>query len=100
MSPLLWVYAGVYVAFLLLAVVPSLSVPLRAWIIFILAYTNAAASFARVGLAGSGRLYLVFIPVAAVILVGTGPGGHAWPSAWGCIRSSACWPRTTSSSAG
>ncbi|HUJ74844.1 MAG TPA: hypothetical protein VL359_08295, partial [bacterium] len=78
MSPLLWVYAGVYVAFLIMAVIPSLSVPVRAWVVFILAYTNAAASFARVGLAGSGRLYLLFIPLAAVILVGSRAG-------WTCL---------------
>ncbi len=78
MTPLLWVYAAVYLSFLLVAVLPRLDVPLRAWLVFILAYANAAASFARVGLAGSGRLYLVFIPAMAVILVGTRAG-------WTCL---------------
>jgi signal transduction histidine kinase len=74
MSLLLWVYAGVYVSFLTLALLPRLSVPLRSSAVFLLAYVNAAASFARVGLAGSGRLYLVFVPVAAVMLIGSRAG--------------------------
>jgi signal transduction histidine kinase len=78
MTPLLWVYVGVYVSFLLVAVLPRLSIPLRAWSVFILAYANAAASLARVGLPGSGRLYLVFVPVAAVILLGSRAG-------WTCL---------------
>jgi signal transduction histidine kinase len=78
MTPLLWVYAGVYVSFLLVAVLPRLSIPVRAWSIFMLAYANAAASFARVGLPGSGRLYLIFVPIAAVILLGSREG-------WACL---------------
>ncbi|MGA2975428.1 MAG: GAF domain-containing sensor histidine kinase [Spirochaetia bacterium] len=74
MTPLLWVYAGVYVSFLALTVLPRLSVPVRSSMVFLLAYVNAAASFARVGLAGSGRLYLVFVPAAAVILLGSRAG--------------------------
>lgn len=69
-SPLLWVYSAVYVAFVLLAFLPNVEIRYRAWIFFALAYVNAAASFARVGLAGSGRLYLVILPAAAIILVG------------------------------
>jgi signal transduction histidine kinase len=69
-TPLLWVYSCVYVAFVLLAFLPRIEVNHRAWILFILAYVNAAASFARVGLAGSGRLYLLILPAAAIVLVG------------------------------
>ena len=78
MTALLWVYVGVYVSFLAVAVLPRLTIPLRAWSVFILAYANAAASLARVGLPGSGRLYLVFVPIAAVILVGSRAG-------WTCL---------------
>jgi signal transduction histidine kinase len=73
-SPLLWAYSGVYVAFVLLAFLPRMDVRLRAWIFFALAYVNAAASFGRVGLAGSGRLYLLILPASAIILVGPRAG--------------------------
>jgi len=68
-TPLLWIYAGVYVAFALLAFLPRLNVTLRASAVFFVAYANAAASLARLGLAGSGRLYLIILPAAAVILI-------------------------------
>jgi signal transduction histidine kinase len=82
MTPLLWVYVGVYLSFVLLAVVPGLGISERSWSIFILAYANAAASLARVGLAGSGRLYLLFVPAAAIILLGARAG-------WICLAISA-----------
>ncbi len=78
MTPLLWAYAGIYLAFLALALLPRLTVPLRSSMVFVLAYVNAAASLARVGLAGSGRLYLVVVPAAAVILIGSRAG-------WVCL---------------
>jgi signal transduction histidine kinase/putative methionine-R-sulfoxide reductase with GAF domain len=70
MTPLLWAYAGVYLAFVGLALYPRLSFRLRAWSFVLLAYINAVASFARVGLAGSGRLYLVTMPIIATVLLG------------------------------
>ncbi len=73
-TPLLWVYLLVYFAFVGLAVLPGLDVRLRGWAFFFLAYANAVASFARVGLAGSGRLYLMAIPVLATILIGSWAG--------------------------
>ncbi len=78
MTPLIWVYAGIYVSFLALALLPRLGVSLRSSIVFSLAYVNAAASFARVGLTGSGRLYLMLVPAAAVILIGSRAG-------WVCL---------------
>ena len=45
-----------------------------AWLFIGLAYVIAAASFARVGLVGSGRLYLVFLPALAIVLVGQRAG--------------------------
>ncbi len=73
-TPLLWVYLVVYLAFVGLAVLPRLDVRLRGWGLVLLAYANALASFARVGLAGSGRLYLVTVPVFATILIGSWAG--------------------------
>ena len=73
-TPLLWVYFIIYLAFVGLAILPRLDVRLRGWALILLAYANAAASFARVGLAGSGRLYLVTMPVLATILIGSWAG--------------------------
>ena len=73
-SPQLWVYCGIYLAFVVLAFLPRLADRPRAWAFFALAYTNAAASLARLGLAGSGRLYLLLLPAAAVLLVGIRAG--------------------------
>jgi PAS domain S-box-containing protein len=67
--PLLWVYLAVYLAFVTLAVSPRLDFRLRAWAFLLLAYVNAAASFTRLGLAGSGRLYLIAMPIVATLLV-------------------------------
>jgi PAS domain S-box-containing protein len=74
MTPHLWVYLVVYLAFVGLAVLPRLDVRLRGWAFVVLAYANAVASFARVGLAGSGRLYLVVMPVLAIILISSWAG--------------------------
>lgn len=70
----LWVYLVVYLAFVGLAVLPRLDVRLRGWAFVLLGYASAIASFARVGLAGSGRLYLVVMPVLATILIGSWAG--------------------------
>ncbi len=68
-TPLLIVYALTYGGLVALAFARALGVKVRAWLFFGLAYVLASASFARVGLAGSGRLYLVFIPAVATILL-------------------------------
>lgn len=74
LTPLLWVYSAGYVGFDLLIFIPRIDVPVRAWLFLALTYAIAAASFARVGLAGSARLYLVFLPAAATILIGARGG--------------------------
>jgi signal transduction histidine kinase len=74
LSPLLWIYTLGYAWFVLLLVLPGINAPLRAALFLAATYAIAAASFARVGLAGSGRLYLVFLPAAATILIGAGAG--------------------------
>lgn len=73
-SPLLGVYALIFFAMVLLAVAPRLQVTLRSGGIILLAYINAVASFARVGLAGSGRLYLLTLPIAATLMLGPRAG--------------------------
>jgi hypothetical protein len=75
LSPLLWVYTAGYFWFALLVFVRGIDVPIRAGMFMAASYTIAIGSFARVGLAGSGRLYLVFIPAIATILIGI-PAGY------------------------
>ncbi len=76
-TPLLWVYAGVYAGLVALAALRNLDVTVKAWIFLSLMYVMAATSFARMGLVGSGRLYFLFIPAAAIIFLGPG-AGFAW----------------------
>ncbi|HET6486179.1 MAG TPA: GAF domain-containing protein, partial [Spirochaetia bacterium] len=68
-TSLLAVYSVTYVALVALVFVPGLGLHARAWLFFVLAYILASASFARVGLLGSGRLYLVLLPAVAIILL-------------------------------
>ncbi len=73
-TPLLWIYLAVYLALIGLTVLPRLDFHLRAWTFLLVTYLNAIASFARVGLAGSGRLYLLVLPIMATILIGSRAG--------------------------
>jgi signal transduction histidine kinase len=75
LSPLLWIYGAGFLGFVLLIVMPGIDVPVRATLFMAASYAIAIGSFARVGLVGSGRLYLVFIPVVATILIGI-PAGY------------------------
>ncbi|MGA2763579.1 MAG: GAF domain-containing sensor histidine kinase [Spirochaetia bacterium] len=74
MSPLLVAYGAVYLGFVTLAFLQRLPVTPRAWLFIAFVYIIAGASFARVGLVGSGRLYLVFLPAVSVVLVGPRAG--------------------------
>ena len=72
--PLLWVYPVVYVVVVILAALYRLDVRIRGWGMLLLAYTNAIASSARLGLTGSGRLYLFWAPIMAIVLIGARSG--------------------------
>ena len=74
MSALVWIYVVVYTAILALALLPRIDYRLRIWGLMILGYVNGAASLARLGLDGSGRLYLLLVPVFTTVLVGTRAG--------------------------
>jgi PAS domain S-box-containing protein len=70
LTPITWAYVAFYLAFVLLAVLPRIDYHLRAWGLVGLSYMNAVASFARLGLVGSGRLYLLTAPIFATLLLG------------------------------
>lgn len=74
MSPLVWVYVLVYGAILALALLPRVDYRLRIWGLMVLGYVNGMASLARLGLEGSGRLYLLLVPVFATVLAGLRAG--------------------------
>jgi serine phosphatase RsbU (regulator of sigma subunit) len=74
MSVLLWIYVVVYVAIMGLAFLPFIDHRMRVWGLLILGYANGVASLARLGLAGSGRLYLFALPIFATVLVGRRAG--------------------------
>ncbi|HEX6387214.1 MAG TPA: PP2C family protein-serine/threonine phosphatase [Anaerolineae bacterium] len=73
-TPLVVIYLVVYLSILTLAVLPRVDDRLRAWVLLGLGYANACASFARLGLVGSGRLYLLATPIFATVLVGARAG--------------------------
>jgi PAS domain S-box-containing protein len=74
LTPLLLIYPAVYLAIVVLAFLPRLDFRAKAVILFALAYTNAVASFARLGLIGSSRLYLLVVPVIAVLFISARAG--------------------------
>jgi PAS domain S-box-containing protein len=69
-----WLYLVIYLASVGLAIFPRLDFRLRSAGLFVLTYTNAVASFTRLGLVGSGRLWLVVMPIIATIVVGSWAG--------------------------
>lgn len=73
-GPLLWVYPIVYLTIVALALLPRIDHRVRIWGLLILGYVNGCASMARLGLTGSGRLYLLLVPVFATVLVGARAG--------------------------
>jgi len=72
--PAEWIYLAVYLMSLALACLPFLDYRLRAWGLMALSYVNASASFMRLGLAGSGRLWLIVMPVIAAVILGARAG--------------------------
>lgn len=73
-APMMYVYAAVFFAFLILALLPLKNFNIRCALFLTVAYVSAIASFTRIGLAGSGRLYLVVLPLIAMLLQGVRAG--------------------------
>ncbi len=72
--PLEIAYVAVYVILVILALLPRVDYRLRVWGLIWVSYVNAMASFMRLGLVGSGRLWLVTIPVIATVIIGSRAG--------------------------
>lgn len=77
-NPWQWPAALTFTAFYLgiaaLAALRRLNFYLRAWGLLAMGYAAGALSFARGGLAGDGRLFLLALPLIALILVGIRAG--------------------------
>lgn len=71
---IMWIYSGVFFSLLILALLPLKNVNLRCTLFLFVAYLSAIASFTRLGLAGSGRLYLLVLPFVAMVLRGARVG--------------------------
>jgi PAS domain S-box-containing protein len=67
-------YISIYVVLVILALLPRLNYLVRVWGLIGVSYVNAMASFLRLGLVGSGRLWLITIPVVATVLIGSRAG--------------------------
>ncbi len=72
--PLEIAYIAVYVILVILALLPRIDYRLRVWGLIGVSYVNAMASFMRLGLVGSGRLWLITIPVIATVIIGSRAG--------------------------
>lgn len=73
-APLMLAYGLVFLALLILAFLPLKNYRLRSTLFLFVAYLSAVASFTRLGLAGSGRLYLLALPLIALLLRGVRAG--------------------------
>ncbi len=69
-----WVFPVFYLMLVGLAIFQQLDVRLRGWSVILLAYIVEIGAFVRAGLAGTGMVYVVVIPVLAIILVGVRSG--------------------------
>jgi PAS domain S-box-containing protein len=69
-----YLYLAVYVGSVALAFFPKLDLKYKSWGLMVLTYTNAGASFVRLGLVGSGRIWLIVMPIIAMIVIGAKAG--------------------------
>jgi len=67
-------FTTLYLLLVLLVLARSVSFHLRAWSFLLLGYGASALSCARGGLAGDGRVFLLALPMLALILVGLRSG--------------------------
>lgn len=67
-------FVAVYLVLVAMAVLRGLDARVRAWIALLLGYAAAILALTRGGLAGDGRVYLLALPILALILVGVRSG--------------------------
>jgi hypothetical protein len=72
--PAVIVYGGLEVLLVALAVLRRADFRVRAWGVLLVAYAVAITALTTLGLSGGGRLYLIALPVGALILVGERSG--------------------------
>jgi hypothetical protein len=77
-SPALWPAVGAYLMLTAVAAVLAafrqIAYPIRAWGILIVCQLAGLVAMATFGLGSSGRLYLLAVPILALILIGERPG--------------------------
>ena len=72
--PAMVVYSLLYLLLIFLAFYPKVGLRVKGWILNMLLYTLGVIAFARGGLAGTGREYLILFTVVAFILVSSRSG--------------------------
>ncbi len=68
------IYLSIYAILVILALLPRLNYLVRVWGLIGVSYVNAMASFMRLGLVGSGRLWLIALPIIATVVIGSRAG--------------------------
>jgi len=68
------IFAGSYLLLLVLAISRRMNSRVRAWGLLLLGYAIGIVAFARGGLAGDGRIFMLALPVLALILAGVRSG--------------------------
>lgn len=73
-----WPFVSVYLAIYLLiagmALLRRIDVRIRAWVAVLSVYVVGVQEFARGGLAGDGRVFLLALPILTLILIGARAG--------------------------
>jgi PAS domain S-box-containing protein len=72
--PAVIVYLILTVVMIVLAVARGIEYRIRAWGTLLVPYVVGITAMATFGLGSSGRLYMMAVPIAALILIGTRPG--------------------------
>ena len=75
--PAMVVYSLLYLLLIILAFYPKVSVRVKGWSLNLILYVLGVIAFARGGLAGTGREYLILFSVVAFILVSVRSGMFA-----------------------
>jgi len=65
---------AIYMVIIVVAIVKNLDFRLRGWVFIAAGYMLALSNLANIGLEGSGRVYLVALPIMAFVLIGARAG--------------------------